>query len=94
MFDEKLIPTGFKTPLRKIFGQPFHVYHLIKVIADSMSPPIALAIDLSLTSVATVSIGLRIYTHFFVAHKRNGWALIWAIIGWASDFHEGRTIRR
>ncbi|KAJ5917280.1 hypothetical protein N7466_010834 [Penicillium verhagenii] len=42
-------------------------------------------ISLSLGSVATILIALRIYTYFFIVRRQGGWIILLAIFAWVRD---------
>lgn len=44
--------------------------------------PAIVGVSWSLFGVATILVGLRIYTRFSLVKNKGGWALIWACVAW------------
>lgn len=47
--------------------------------------PAIVGICWPLFAIATILVGLRIYTYIGIVKNRGGWSLIWACVAWVSN---------
>lgn len=44
--------------------------------------PAIIGVSVTLCIIATVFVGLRVVTYFWVVKNKGGWALLWAVVAW------------